>query len=122
MTYDPAQPIDIIFNSINDLVEYARAVKAELSQSQTVNLARVILHRQQIFKDIIRAWKRTSPAYKTWDNFSHDFREAHPELRETDRTIDKIVFHNANAIVDKMMVRLQIDEGECTATATQDVT
>ena len=122
MTYDPAQPIDIIFNSINDLVEYARAVKAELSQSQTVNLARVILHRQQIFKDIIRAWKRTNAAYKTWDNFNHDFREARPELRETDRTIDKIVFHNTYAIVDKMMVPLQIDEGECTATATQDVT
>ena len=25
MIYDPAQPIDIIFNSIDDLVEYARA-------------------------------------------------------------------------------------------------
>ena len=89
MTYDPAQPIDIIFNSINDLVEYARAVEAELSQSQRVNLALVILHRQQIYKDNIRAWKRTDPAYKTWDNFNYDFQEAHRELRETYRTIDK---------------------------------
>ena len=28
MTYDPDQPIKIIFNSINDLFEYARAAKA----------------------------------------------------------------------------------------------
>ena len=31
-------------------------------------------------------------------------------------------FHNANAIVDQMMVHLQIDEDECTATATQHAT
>ena len=33
MIYDPDQPIEIIFNSIDNLVEYARAVKAELTQS-----------------------------------------------------------------------------------------
>ena len=53
--YDTAQPIDIIFNAINDLVEYARAAEAELPQSQTINLALIILNRQQIFKDNIRA-------------------------------------------------------------------
>ena len=33
MTYDPAQPIDLILNSIDDLFKYALAVKAELRQS-----------------------------------------------------------------------------------------
>ena len=46
MIYDPAQLIDIIFNSINDLVEYARYAEAELNQIQTINLALVILNRQ----------------------------------------------------------------------------
>ena len=67
-------------------------------------------------------WKQTNPAYKTWDNFKHDFREAHLELRETGGTIDKLEFHNVNAIIYKMMARLQIDEDEGTATATQDAT
>ena len=31
MIYDPDQPIDIIFNAIDDLVEYARAAGAELN-------------------------------------------------------------------------------------------
>ena len=69
MTYDPAQPIDIIFNSINDLVKYARAAEAELTQSQKINLALIILHRQRIFKDIIQAWKCTNPAYTPWEYF-----------------------------------------------------
>ena len=81
MIYDPAQPIDIIFNAINDLVEYARAAKSELTQNQTINLTPVILSRQRIFKDNIWAWKRTKQAYKTRDNFKHDFYEAHLELR-----------------------------------------
>ena len=81
MIYDPDQPIDIIFNSIDDLVEYARSADAELTHSQTINLAPVILNRQRIFKNGIREWKRTNQAYKTWDNFKYDFREALLELR-----------------------------------------
>ena len=46
MIYDPDQKIDIIFNAINDLVEYIRAAKEELTQSKTINLALVILNRQ----------------------------------------------------------------------------
>ena len=63
-------------------------------------------------------WKRTDQAYKTWDNFKHDFRKAHLELRETRGTIDELGFYNANTIVDQMMARLQINEDDCTATAT----
>ena len=110
MTYDWSKPINIIFNSFDDLVKYARAKEAELTQNQTINLALVILHIQQIFKDNIQSWKRTNLEYKPWDNLKHDSRKAHLELRETGRTIDKMDFHNANAIVDQMMARLQIDE------------
>ena len=120
--YDPAQPIEINFNVINDLVEYARAAEEKLTQSQTINLALVILDRQRIFKDDIRAWKHTNQAYKTWDNFKQDFREAHLELIETGGTIDELGFHNANAIVDQIIARLQMDEDERTAIATQHAT
>ena len=122
MIYDTAQPIDTIFNAINDLVECARAAKAELNQIHTINLALVILNRQRIFKDDIQVWKRTNQAYQKWDNFKHDIYEAHLELRETGGTIYKLGLHNANAILDQMMARLQIDEEKCTATATQYVT
>ena len=60
MTYDLAQPINLIFNSINNLVEYTLAAEDEFTQSQTINLALVILHKQRIFKDNICAWKRTN--------------------------------------------------------------
>ena len=41
MIYDLAQPIDIIFNYIDDLVEYTRAAEAELTQIQTTDLQRL---------------------------------------------------------------------------------
>ena len=66
MTYDPAQPINLIFNSIENPVEYSLSAEAELTQSQTINVALVILQKQRIFKDEIRAWKHTTPAYNTW--------------------------------------------------------
>ena len=60
MIYDPSQPIGIIFNSIDDLVEYAREAEAQFTQIQTINLALVILNRKRIFKDNIWVWKRTN--------------------------------------------------------------
>ena len=59
------------------------------------------------------------PSVKNWDNFKHDFRDAPLELRETGGTIDALVFQNANAIVDQMMARLQINKDKRTSTATQ---
>ena len=50
MIYNPAQPIDLIFNSINELVEYTREVKSELTQSQTMNLDLVIFKRKTNFQ------------------------------------------------------------------------
>ena len=44
------------------------------------------------------------------------------ELRENGGTIDELGFHNANAIVDQMMARLQLDEYKHTTTATQHAT
>ena len=73
MTYNLAQPIEIIFKYINGLVKYARAAKVELTKSQTINLAPFILHIQRIFKYKILAWKHTNPSYKTWDNFNNNF-------------------------------------------------
>ena len=54
MTYNPDQPIDTIFNSIDDLVKYTRADEEELTKSKTIKLALIILHRQLIFKDDFR--------------------------------------------------------------------
>ena len=71
------KPIDLIFNFIDDLVKYARSAKSELTQSETINLALVIFHKQLNFKFDIQAWKRTNPEYKTWDNFKHYFQEVH---------------------------------------------
>ena len=99
-----------------------RANSPSWAGTSPINLALVILDRQQIFKDDIWAWKRTNLAYKTWEIFKHDFREAYLELIETGGTIDELGFHNANAIVDHMMARLQLDEDECTAKATQHAT
>ena len=62
MIYNPSQPIDVIFNSIDDLVEYARAVEAEITHNKIINYALVILNRQRLFKDDIRAWRRTKQA------------------------------------------------------------
>ena len=101
-----AQPINLILNSFEDLVKYAIAAKAELTQSQAINLALVIIYKKQIFKDNTQAWKRTNPALKTWDNFKYEFQSSQLDIRETGVTIDKLGLHTANIIIDQIMARL----------------
>ena len=64
----------------------------------------------------------TNQAYKNWDNFKHDFREAHFELQEIGGTINELGFHNTNTIVNQIMARLQVEKDERAATATQHAT
>ena len=47
MIYDPDETIYIMFNALDDLVEYARAAEAELTQIHTINLALFILNRKK---------------------------------------------------------------------------
>ena len=49
MTCNLAQPMDLIVNSIDDLVKHALAAEAELTQSQKMNLALIIFHKQRYF-------------------------------------------------------------------------
>ena len=57
-----------------------------------------------------------------WNNFKHEFREAHLEFQETGGTINQLGFHNANAIVYQMMARLRVEKDKLTVTATQHTT
>ena len=79
--YDPSQPIYIIFNSIDNLVEYAREAKSELTQIQTINIALLTINRQRIFKDNNRAWKRIDQRTKHEKKLNMTSTKAHLELR-----------------------------------------
>lgn len=101
MTYDPASPIDTIFNAMEDLMEYAKLANQPYTQRQAVAKAYTIINKTGRFKEAIKAWNRRAPLTQTWIAFKDDFRIAHREYRETTNLAleaSELEQHNANLV------------------------
>ena len=78
--YDLSQPVDVIFNAIDDLLELADHAGIPMSPDQLVNLAYVIFARQPILLQDLCAWNKKQVADKTWTNMKLHMREAQTDL------------------------------------------
>ena len=58
MTYNPLDPIDNIFNEIENLTDLATHEAVPLSQAQCINMAQVIIQKTRKFSNALQAWKR----------------------------------------------------------------
>jgi hypothetical protein len=98
-TYDPITPIDVVFNAIEDLVEYGEMARCTHTMAQTINIAYCILNRTTKFRDSIKIWNRLPTLHKTLISFKLHFCEAHDELQETgELTMGDTGYHQANLI------------------------
>ena len=83
MVYNTQLPIDIVFNAVEDYVDFADLADQTLTSRQTIAKAYVILNKTRRFKNDITAWNRLPAIGKTWESFKTHFRRAHQEFRET---------------------------------------
>jgi hypothetical protein len=109
--YDPITPIDIVYNKVEDLIEYGELAHNPYSQLQTITKAYNSINATGTFKDGIKTWNRIiDPLQKTWINFKIHFRTTHAELSETgDLTLRQAGYHQAN-FVDEIVTRLQAEQ------------
>jgi hypothetical protein len=79
--FDISQPVDLIFNAIEDLSALATHANSPMTEQQMMDMAYVIFARQPILQQDLRAWKRiTDPANRTWAAMILHFREAQNDL------------------------------------------
>ena len=103
MTYDPVNPIEQVFNRIEDLVDYGEIASNAYTQNQAISKAYNILNKTGVFKEYIKTWKRRPAVEHTWINFKEHFRQGHDELQETDDlTLQNAGYGSAN-LVDEIV-------------------
>ena len=107
MNYTTDEPISIIFDAVEDLVEIAELVGRPYSPDQIVNIGYIILSKNRIFISDIREWTRRPEDEKTRPNLILSFTEAFQELRNTVATVDELGFHSAKAIVSQNVEQLR---------------
>jgi hypothetical protein len=85
-SYDPNQPIESLFQQIQDARAFAVAGSQPYQDAMIVNVAYTIVFNAGLFPDACRAWQVHPAAQKTWTNFKVHFAAAHREFRLTNQT------------------------------------
>jgi hypothetical protein len=99
--YDPNQPIETLFQKIQDAWAFAVAGGQPYGAAIIINVAYTLVFNTGLFPDACRAWQSRAIAGKTWAQFKLDFATAHREFRLTNQTAQQSGFHSANMMIEK---------------------
>ena len=84
--YDPNEPIEDLFERIDDAIEFADKGAIPYTAPQIVKNAYNLLFASGLFTDACREWKKKPAADQTYANLQTHFTEAEAELRESQMT------------------------------------
>jgi hypothetical protein len=99
--YDPNQPMESLFQQIQDAGAFAVAGGQPYGAAMIVNVAYTLVFNTGLFPDACRAWQSRAIAAKTWAQFKIDFATAHREFRLTNQTAQQSGFHRANMMIEQ---------------------
>ena len=80
MSYNPSDPVDDVFDLVDDFVEYADMARQPQSQAQTVAKAYSILRKTGRFEIALLQWNKKPSIDQNWINFKTHFRQAQQDL------------------------------------------
>jgi hypothetical protein len=99
--YDPNQPIETLFQQIQDARAFTVAGGQPYGEAMTVNVAYTLLFNTGLYPDACRAWQSRAIASKTWAQFKLDFATAHREFCLPNQTAQQSGFHSANMMIEQ---------------------
>jgi hypothetical protein len=99
--YDPNQPIETLFQQIQDARAFAVAGGQPYGVAMIINVAYSLVFNTGLYHGACRAWKSRALAAKTWAQFKIDFTNAHQEFRLTNQTAQQSGFHSANMMIEQ---------------------
>jgi hypothetical protein len=99
--YDPNQPIETLFQQIQDARAFAVAGGQPYGNAMIINVAYTLIFNTGFFPDACRAKQSRAIAGKTWAKFKIYFARAHREFRLTNQTAQQSGFHSANMMIEQ---------------------
>jgi hypothetical protein len=99
--YATNQPIQMLFQQIQDARAFAVAGGHPYGAAMIVNVAYTLVFNTGLFPDACRAWQSIAIAEKMWAQFKLDFATAHREFRLTNQTAQQSGFHIANMMIEQ---------------------
>jgi hypothetical protein len=99
--YDPNQPIENLFQHIQDARAVAVAGGQPYGDVMIINDAFTLVFNTGLFPDACRTWQARAISDKTWLQFKIDFAAAHRYFRLTNQTAQQSGFHSDNMMIEQ---------------------
>lgn len=80
--YNPAEPIETLYDRFEDAMEYAEAAKHKFPPEMILSKAFLLMQRTGQFQQACREWKKKEE--HTWTAFKEHFTTAHQEYEESE--------------------------------------
>jgi hypothetical protein len=113
--YDPNQPIETLFQQIQDARAFSVAGGQPYGSAMIINVAYTLIFNTGLFPDACRACQSRAIAEKTWAQFKIDFATTHREFRLTNQTTQQSGFHSANMMIEQSRPESMNDTSEAIA-------
>jgi hypothetical protein len=98
--YEPNQPIEMLFQQVQDARAFAVAGGKPYGAAMIVNVAYTLVFNTGFFPDACCAWQSRAIAGKTWEQFKIYFATAYREFRLTNQTAQQSRSHSANMMIE----------------------
>jgi hypothetical protein len=113
--HDPNQPIETLFQQIQDARAFTVAGGQPYGAAMIINVAYTLVFNTGLYPGACRAWQSRAIAAKTWAQFKIDFANAHREFRLTNQTAQQSGFHSANMMIEQGRYGTMQDTAEAIA-------
>jgi hypothetical protein len=98
--YDPNQPIETLFQKVQDARAFVVAGGQPYGAAMIINMAYTLVFDTGLFPDEFRTWQSRAIAGKTWEQFKIDFATAHREFCLTNQTAQQSGFRSVNMMIE----------------------
>jgi hypothetical protein len=99
--YPPNQPIENIFQQIQDARAFVVGGGQPYGDAMIIKVSFTLVFDTGLFPDACRAWQARAIADKVWLQFKLDFAAAHWEFCMTNQTAQQSGFHSANMMIEQ---------------------
>jgi hypothetical protein len=99
--YGPNEPIETLFQQIQEARAFAVAGGQPYDAAMIVDVAYTLVLNRGLFPNACRSWQSRAIAAKIWAQFKIDFATAHREFRLTNQTAQQSGFHRANMMIEQ---------------------
>ena len=107
LPYEATDTMEVLFDQIEDVIEFADNAKQPYSPEQVLRIAYNLIFKCEEFERECKKWTEKPTNGKTWANFKTYFTRAHKRMRDLRASAGSAGFGRANAVIEEIATLLK---------------